>query len=100
MGYMNPIERFGADNIAAAAAEAGVDGFLLVDCPPEESGNLQASLQARDIATIRLVAPTTTSTRHAIPAASRNAPGTASSDIGSSRRRQPALSMAGTPRGR
>ena len=63
MGYMNPIERFGRDRLAAAAAGAGVDGFLLVDCPPEESQALQEALQAQAIDTIRLVAPTTTGER-------------------------------------
>lgn len=63
MGYMNPVERFGADQLASAAAEAGVDGFLLVDCPPEEAGDLQDGLAARDIALVRMVAPTTTPER-------------------------------------
>lgn len=59
MGYMNPVERFGTDALAAAAADAGVDGLLLVDCPPEEGRELAAALQAAGIASIRLVAPTT-----------------------------------------
>jgi len=63
MGYMNPVERFGAAQLAIEAATAGIDGFLLVDCPPEESPELQDSLAARNIAAIRLVAPTTTPAR-------------------------------------
>jgi tryptophan synthase alpha chain len=63
MGYMNPVERFGAARLAMAAQQAGVDGFLLVDCPPEEGADLHASLAAADIAVIRLVAPTTTAQR-------------------------------------
>ena len=40
MGYMNPMERFGAGRTRrAACADAGVDGLLLVDCPPEEARN-------------------------------------------------------------
>jgi tryptophan synthase alpha chain len=38
MGYANPIERMGAENFAKAAKEAGVDGVLVVDYPPEECG--------------------------------------------------------------
>jgi tryptophan synthase alpha chain len=59
MGYMNPIERFGAAALSKAASGSGVDGFLLVDCPPEESGPLQSALSSEAIDSIRLVAPTT-----------------------------------------
>ena len=63
MGYLNPIEQFGYARFAAAAAEAGVDGLLVVDVPPEEGGELHAALQAQQLATIYLVAPTTSPTR-------------------------------------
>ncbi len=63
MGYMNPIERFGYPALAASASEAGVDGLLLVDCPPEEMQDLQESLDTAGIHCIRLVAPTTTTDR-------------------------------------
>jgi tryptophan synthase alpha chain len=59
MGYMNPIERFGAGKLAAAAGAAGVDGMLLVDCPPEEGADLREALAGADIDPILLVAPTT-----------------------------------------
>lgn len=59
MGYMNPIERFGASRLADACASAGVDGLLLVDCPPEEAGEVHDSLRAHDLDVIYLVAPTT-----------------------------------------
>ena len=36
MGYLNPIERYGYESFADDASAAGVDGILLVDCPPEE----------------------------------------------------------------
>ena len=38
MGYMNPVERFGSDRFPAAAVASGVDGLLLVDCPPGREG--------------------------------------------------------------
>jgi tryptophan synthase alpha chain len=41
MGYANPLEAFGIEAFAAAAREAGVDGVLVVDYPPEECANLQ-----------------------------------------------------------
>jgi len=63
MGYMNPIERFDTGRLAPAAAAAGVDGFLLVDAPPEESVDLQRLFAEQGINTIRLVAPTTTPER-------------------------------------
>lgn len=63
MGYMNPFERFGVTKLASAASDSGVDGLLMVDCPPEEMGELQDSLAALDISTIRLIAPTTSESR-------------------------------------
>ncbi|MEE4174842.1 MAG: tryptophan synthase subunit alpha [Xanthomonadales bacterium] len=59
MGYMNPIERFGATRLAEACAQAGVDGLLLVDCPPEEATELHESLSRHGLDVIYLVAPTT-----------------------------------------
>jgi len=63
MGYMNPIERFGRTRFPAASAAAGVDGLLLVDCPPEERGDLGDAMVAANLAGICLVAPTTTRER-------------------------------------
>ncbi len=63
MGYMNPIERFGLPEFPAAAALAGVDGLLLVDCPPEERGELDAAMDDAAIDGICLIAPTTTRER-------------------------------------
>ncbi len=63
MGYMNPLERFGRRQFPAAAKQAGVDGLLLVDCPPEERGVLGEAMKAAGLDGICLVAPTTTRTR-------------------------------------
>ena len=59
MGYLNPIEIRGSARFAAEAAEAGVDGLLLVDSPPEESAELAAELTRQGLAMILLAAPTT-----------------------------------------
>ncbi len=63
MGYMNPLERFGRQAFPAAAKAAGVDGLLLVDCPPEERDDLGAAMIEADIDAVSLVAPTTTRER-------------------------------------
>jgi tryptophan synthase alpha chain len=66
MGYLNPIERYGHTEFAQDAARAGVDGILLVDCPPEEMTLLRGELDAHGICPICLVAPTTTPERMAL----------------------------------
>ena len=38
MGYLNNLEAYGFSRFAADAAAAGVDGLIVVDCPPEEAG--------------------------------------------------------------
>jgi len=63
MGYLNPIERYGHAEFARDAAAAGVDGILMVDCPPEEMSHLRGELDRQAIHPICLVAPTTTPER-------------------------------------
>lgn len=63
MGYLNPIERYGHAEFARDASQAGVDGILMVDCPPEEMAHLRGELDANGIYPICLVAPTTTPAR-------------------------------------
>jgi tryptophan synthase alpha chain len=63
MGYANPIERYGAERFVADAAAAGVDGVLVVDYPPEECEGFAASLRARGLDPIFLLAPTSTEAR-------------------------------------
>jgi tryptophan synthase alpha chain len=63
MGYLNPIESYGYAAFAADAAEAGVDGLIVVDCPPEEAGPLLDALEPRGVALIRLATPTSDDAR-------------------------------------
>lgn len=63
MGYMNPVERFGYSALLGECVRCGVDGLLLVDCPPEEMQALQASMDKAGIYAIRLIAPTTSAAR-------------------------------------
>ncbi len=59
MGYANPIEAMGWDAFCSAAAQAGVDGVLTVDYPPEESAEFAAKCAAAGLDNIYLLAPTT-----------------------------------------
>ena len=71
MGYANPIERYdqrhpspdGGSAFVHTAAQAGVDGLLVVDYPPEESADFAAQLRAHDLDLIFLLAPTSTDQR-------------------------------------
>jgi len=61
--YYNPILQLGLERFAKSAAEAGVDGVLATDLPPEEAADYRALLHARGLDTIFLVAPTSTDFR-------------------------------------
>ncbi|MGY4396222.1 tryptophan synthase alpha chain [Sphingomonas sp. UYAg733] len=63
MGYANPMTIRGADWFAAAAKDAGVDGVICVDIPPEEDEELGPALRAAGIDPIRLATPTTDAAR-------------------------------------
>jgi tryptophan synthase alpha chain len=63
MGYANPVHLMGYEAFAAAIAEAGADGSIIVDLPPEEDAPLRAAYALHDLAVIRLATPTTTETR-------------------------------------
>ena len=65
MGYLNPMERLGLSAFAEQAAAAGVDGVLAVDMPPEEAEELGPLLKSHGLASIFLVAPTTSEERAA-----------------------------------
>jgi tryptophan synthase alpha chain len=63
MGYANPMLRRGADWFAAAARDAGVDGVICVDIPPEEDDALGPALRRNGVDLIRLATPTTDTAR-------------------------------------
>jgi tryptophan synthase alpha chain len=59
MGYFNPIETMGLEAFATRAADAGADGAIVVDLPPEEDFELRAAFAPRRLSLIRLATPTT-----------------------------------------
>ena len=61
--YYNPLFQFGLKRLAEAANKAGLDGVLVTDLSPEESGEFATELRARDLDMIFLVAPTSTDDR-------------------------------------
>ena len=63
MGYANPIERMGIDVFIPAAWDAGVDGVLVVDYPPEECEEFAAAMKENGLDPIFLLAPTSTDDR-------------------------------------
>ena len=63
MGYLNQLLTHGLDRLAEDASAAGVDGMIVVDCPPEEAEPLADALDARDVALIRLATPTSDEAR-------------------------------------
>ncbi|MGD8582251.1 MAG: tryptophan synthase subunit alpha [Gammaproteobacteria bacterium] len=63
MGYLNLIEAAGYDAFARRAAEAGIDGVITVDMPPEEAEDYIAALEANALDPVFLIAPTTTEQR-------------------------------------
>jgi len=63
MGYANPVERMGYASFADACAQAGVDGLITVDIPPEEVKTLRAELTRVSIDNIFLISPTTPEAR-------------------------------------
>jgi len=63
MGYLNPVEIRGAARFASEAVEAGVDGVLLVDLPPEEAAEIRAAFSAAGLALILLASPTSSQAR-------------------------------------
>jgi tryptophan synthase alpha chain len=63
MGYLNPIEVMGYQAFSQQASEAGIDGAIIVDLPPQEAHDLLIELKNNDIDPIFLLAPTSTEKR-------------------------------------
>lgn len=63
MGYINPVRAFGIETFCTTASEAGVDGLIIVDLPPEESSELESATRDANLNLIRLVTPTTDEAR-------------------------------------
>ena len=73
MGYLNPILSLGTGQFARDAIAAGVDGVILVDCPPEEAEPVLAAFHPLGLALVRLATPTTDEAR--LPAVVRRTTG-------------------------
>jgi tryptophan synthase alpha chain len=73
MGYYNPIYVYPVDRFVADASEAGVDGLIVVDVPPEEDQELRPAASAAGLNFIRLATPTTDAKR--LPAVLANTSG-------------------------
>lgn len=63
MGYLNPVHAYGYESFCRDAAEAGVDGILLVDMPPEESLELTVPARRHGLDVIFLLTPTSDAAR-------------------------------------
>jgi tryptophan synthase alpha chain len=61
--YFNLIHRYGVEKFIHDAAQAGVDGLLVLDLPPEESANYEALMRQAGLCPIYLIAPTTPENR-------------------------------------
>ena len=59
MSYLNPLLAFGLGRLAQVAAEAGVAGFIVPDLPLDESQELRAALDEKQIALVQMVTPVT-----------------------------------------
>jgi tryptophan synthase alpha chain len=63
MGYLNPFLNYGIEKFAKDASDAGIDGIIIPDLPPEEAPPYQAILESQGIYLIPLLAPTSTDAR-------------------------------------
>ncbi len=63
MGYTNPVFTYGYERFISDSIDAGVDGIIMVDLPPEESSEFQRLAAAKGLDFIRLITPTTDETR-------------------------------------
>lgn len=63
MTYFNPVQKYGLEAFAVDAADAGADGVIMTDLPPEEAGDWKKAADGAGLATIFLLAPTSTKER-------------------------------------
>jgi tryptophan synthase alpha chain len=63
MGYYNPLYVYGVEAFLTDAKAAGVDGLIIVDCPPEEDDEICVPTRRAGLAFVRLIAPTTSDDR-------------------------------------
>ena len=68
MGYSNPLFAYGASKFVQDAADAGLDGLILVDLPPEEAAEIEPPARAAGLHMVYLLAPTSTDERIALVA--------------------------------
>jgi tryptophan synthase alpha chain len=68
MSYYNPVLNLGLEGFAQACAEAGIDGLIVPDLPPEEGAELERLTQKQGLDLIYLLAPTSTEERIALVA--------------------------------
>jgi tryptophan synthase alpha chain len=73
MGYYNPFYAYGVEAFLKDAKEAGIDGFIIVDLPPEEDAEMCLPARAAGLDFIRLATPTTDAAR--LPKVLQNASG-------------------------
>jgi tryptophan synthase alpha chain len=63
MTYFNPLFRYGVEDFVAHAEEVGLDGLIIPDLPPEEAAEIETHCRKRGLATVFLLAPTSTTDR-------------------------------------
>ena len=63
MTYYNPIFRMGHEKFCQLAVESGIDGFIVPDLPPEESGDLKDTMESFGLSLVMLASPTSTEER-------------------------------------
>eukprot|EP00568_Trieres_chinensis_P002931 CAMPEP_0183308548 /NCGR_PEP_ID=MMETSP0160_2-20130417/22318_1 /TAXON_ID=2839 ORGANISM="Odontella Sinensis, Strain Grunow 1884" /NCGR_SAMPLE_ID=MMETSP0160_2 /ASSEMBLY_ACC=CAM_ASM_000250 /LENGTH=774 /DNA_ID=CAMNT_0025472407 /DNA_START=19 /DNA_END=2343 /DNA_ORIENTATION=+ len=63
MGYYNPFLQYGIEKLCAETAEAGADGFIIVDLPPEEGVELATACEKHNLSNVPLIAPTSSDER-------------------------------------
>ena len=63
MTYYNPVLHFGLESFCSACAQAGIDGLIIPDLPPDEATDLDAATKKHSLDLVYLLAPTSTSQR-------------------------------------